>query len=64
MIALDLQHRGIVDHTLEVESFGRELEALEHGCNVLHHDVVIDVSDELDNVETLNLAVDHHFVFF
>ena len=62
VIALDLQDRGRREHSLDVELLGRELHLLELAGNVLNEDVVVNVSQQLNDGQALDFAVDHHDV--
>lgn len=64
MIALYFEHRAVGKHGFQVELLGRHFERFKLSCDPLDHDVVVDISDEFDNIEALNLTVDHHLIFF
>ena len=59
MIALDLQHRRAIEHPLEGKLLLRELKLLKPTGYELHKDITIVLSDEIDDVQTLQLAFNH-----
>ena len=62
MVALDFEHGGAVEHALQRELLLRELEVSEAGSDELHEDVSVVLRDEVDDVEALQLALDHQQV--
>lgn len=62
MIALDLQHRRAVEHPLQGKLLLRELKILKSTGYELHKDITIVLSDEIDDVQTLQLTLDHQYV--
>ena len=49
VVALDLQDRGRREHAFDVELLGRELHFLELAGDVLNKDVVVNVSQQLND---------------
>ncbi len=59
MIALYLQQRTAVEHTLQRKLLFRELKIFEARGNELYEHITIICGDKVDDVEALDLALNH-----
>lgn len=62
MIAFDFEHGRAVEHALQRELLLWEVKGLKAAGDELHEHIAVILSDEIDDVEALQLAFDHQRV--